>query len=134
MNEALLLHRAPKLTNFSVLLVYESELKTRLDRWVRFATTGKVDRLSLRSSSSYIKPYGYTLPQHLYADEFVSELDFHFCEIKPNGLVGWSSLKRLCIGYTALSEDVINKVLMASPRLEFLKLHNCYQFNRLDMV
>uniref|UniRef100_A0A7N2LEJ2 FBD domain-containing protein n=1 Tax=Quercus lobata TaxID=97700 RepID=A0A7N2LEJ2_QUELO len=94
---------APKLTNFSFLLVYESELKTRLDRWVRFATTGKVDRLSLRSSSSYIKPYGYTLPQHLYADEFVSELDFHFCEIKPNGLVGRSSLKRLCIGIKDVS-------------------------------
>ena len=48
--------------------------------------------------------------------------------------MGWSSLKRLCIGYTALSEDVINKVLMGSPRLEFVKLHNCYQFNQLDMV
>ena len=74
------------------------------------------------------------MPQHLYANEFVSELDFRLCKIKPNGLVRWSSLKRLCIGYAPLRKDVVNKVLLGSPRLEFLKLHNCYQFNRLDIV
>ena len=86
-------------------------------------------RPSLRLSSWF-----YKLPQHLYANEFVSELDFRLCKIKPNGLVRWSSLKRLCIGYVPLREDVVNKVLLGSPRLEFLKLHNCYQFNRLDIV
>ncbi|KAL4628825.1 hypothetical protein ACB092_05G266200 [Castanea dentata] len=136
-DESLLLHRAPKLTNFSVLFKYKPHLKRRVDRWVRFATTAKVDQLSLRLSASHLDPYEndtYKLPQHLYADEFVSELDFHFCEIKPNGLVGWSSLKRLCIGYTDLSEDVINKVLMGSPKLEFLKLQNCVDFNRFDIL
>ena len=75
--------------------------------------TAKVDQLSLCLSAPHLNPYGnngYTLLQHLYADEFVSELDFYFCKIKPRGLVGWSSLKCLCIGYTALSEDVINEV------------------------
>ncbi|KAK7836432.1 hypothetical protein CFP56_022498 [Quercus suber] len=59
-------------------------------------------------------------------------LNWIFISMKYNsqGLVGWSSLKFLCIGYTALSEDVINEVLMGSPRLEFLKLKlvidSCY--------
>ncbi|XP_065618064.1 F-box/LRR-repeat protein At5g02910 [Quercus suber] len=83
----------------------------------------------------YIGPIrAYILPQHLYANEFVSELDFCSCKIKPSGLVNWSSLKRLCIGFTALCEDGIRKVLMGSPRLEFLKLNNCFRFNRLDIV
>ena len=59
---------------------------------------------------------------------------FISAKIKPNGLVGWSSLKRLCIGFAAMSEDVINKVLMGSPILEFLKLQNCYKFSRFDTL
>ena len=47
--------------------------------------------------------------------------------------MGWSSLYCLCIGYTALSEDVINEVLMGSPRLEFLKLQNFIDFNQFDI-
>nr|POE55213.1 hypothetical protein CFP56_02213 [Quercus suber] len=225
-DNVLLLHRASKLTNFSVEVEYNPKLKPRVDLWVRFATTAKVlsimsvkhlsspvspyvetlvidiifsnhdsefldriydevnhwkskevyfkallqclttvkifgfgerfhtkdvfilvvefllknakvDQLSLCLSAPHLNPYGndgYTLLQHLYADEFVSELDFHFCEIKPKGLVGWSSLKCLCIGYTALSEDVINKALMGSPRLEFLKLQNFIDFNRFDIL
>ena len=115
----------------------QRHLEHCVDLWVRFATTAKVDQLSLRLSASHLKPCEndiYKLPQNLYADEFVSELDFHFCKIKPNGLVGWSSLKRLCIGFAAMSEDVINKVLMGSPILEFLKLQNCYKFSRFDTL
>ena len=43
--------------------------------------TAKVDQLSLCLSAPRLNPYGnngYTLLQHLYADEFVSELDFYF--------------------------------------------------------
>ena len=43
--------------------------------------TAKVDHLSLCLSAPHLNPYGnngYTLLQHLYADEFVSELDFYF--------------------------------------------------------
>ena len=79
-DDTLLLHRSPKLTNFSVLFEYEPELKPRVDLWVRFSTTAKVDQLSLRLSSCR-----YKLPQHLYANEFVSELDFRYCKIKPKG-------------------------------------------------
>ena len=38
---AVLLHRAPKLTNFSVKFEYRPELKPRVDLWLRFATTAK---------------------------------------------------------------------------------------------
>nr|POE48473.1 hypothetical protein CFP56_67408 [Quercus suber] len=33
-----------------------------------------------------------------------------------------------------MSEDVINKVLMGSPRLEFLTLETCFRFSRLDIL
>ncbi|KAL0012665.1 hypothetical protein SO802_007773 [Lithocarpus litseifolius] len=128
-DNVLLLHRASKLTNFSVEFEYNPELKPRVDLWVRFATTAKVDQLSLLLSSCF-----YKLPQHLYANEFVSELDFRACEIKPNGLVCWSSLKRLCLWNVALHKDVLNKVLLGSPRLEFLELRSCDKCNRLDIV
>ncbi|XP_075666006.1 F-box protein At5g03100-like [Castanea sativa] len=135
-DDTLLLHRAPKLANFSVQFEYRSRLKRRLDLWVRFATTAKVDKLSLHLSSHYspLDANGYRLPQYLYANEFVSELDLSFCKIKPIGLLHWTSLKRLCIRKSALCEDVIRKVLMGSPRLEYLELNDCYEFNRLDIV
>ena len=40
-DDAVLLHRAPKLTNFSVKFEYRPELKPRVDLWLRFATTAK---------------------------------------------------------------------------------------------
>ncbi|KAK7832595.1 putative f-box/lrr-repeat protein [Quercus suber] len=136
-DDTLLLHRAPKLANFSVQFEYKSHLKRHLDLWVRFATTAKVDKLSLQLSSpcfSLLDANEYRLPQYLYANEFVSEFDFSYCKIKPIGLLCWVSLKRLCIRKSALCEDLIRKVLMGSPRLEYLELNDCYEFNRLDIV
>ncbi|XP_075667704.1 putative F-box protein At1g49610 [Castanea sativa] len=137
-DHTLLLHRAPKLTNFSVRFRYSTKLKADyLDRWVRFATTAKVSQLSLHLFVTHINDIGlgrYELPQHLYANEFVSEFNFSYCKIFPNGLLDWSSLKHLCIGQSALCEDVIREVLMGSPRLESLELHDCWEFKRLDIV
>ncbi|GMY37229.1 putative F-box protein At1g49610 [Fagus crenata] len=135
-DNTLILHRATKLTNFSVVTDYDSGLKPRLDLWVRFATTAKVDKLMLSLSSN---PYStnskaYVLPQHLYANEFVSELEFNFCKIKPSGVVNLSSLKRLCIGDTEIDDNAIKKVVMGSPRLEYLGLYNCCQVNRLEIA
>ncbi|KAK7842494.1 putative f-box/lrr-repeat protein [Quercus suber] len=110
-------------------------LKNRVDDWVRFATAAKVDQLSLKLSSNHYKnSEAYVLPQDLYANEFVSEFEFCFCKIFPTGVVNWSSLKRLCIGYTALPEEAIAKVLMGSPKLEYLELCNCCQLKRLGIV
>ncbi|XP_050289057.1 F-box protein At5g03100-like isoform X3 [Quercus robur] len=136
-DHTLLLHTAPKLTNFSVRFKYRTSLKARLDLWVRFATTAKVNQLSLHLFLRHITDIGlggYQLPQHLYANEFVSKFNFSYCKIFPNGLLHWSSLKHLCIGQSALCDDVIREVLMGSPRLESLELHDCWEFNRLDIV
>ena len=123
-------------TKFDIRSQYDTNLDPRLDIWVRFATNAKVDQLSLRLSSPYLSPdpIEYQLPQHLYANEFVSEFNFSFCKIKPIGLLHWVSLKRLCIQKSALREDVIRKVLMGSPGLESLELHGFYGFHRLDIV
>nr|POE84598.1 putative f-box/lrr-repeat protein [Quercus suber] len=135
-DNTLLLHRAPKLTKFDIRSEYDPDLIPRLDIWVRFATNAKVDQLSLRLSSPHysLDPIEYQLPQHLYTNEFVSEFNFSFCKIKPIGLLHWVSLKHLCIGQSALCDDVIRKVLMGSPRLESLELYYCYDFHRLDIV
>ncbi|XP_030961636.1 F-box protein At5g03100-like [Quercus lobata] len=136
-DHTLLLHRAPKLTSFSVRFRYTTSRKARLDHWVRFATTAKVNQLSLDLFLRHIVDIdleGYQLPQHLYANEFVSKFNFSYCIIFPNGLLHWSSLKHLCIGQSALCDDVIREVLMGSPRLESLELHDCWDFNRLDIV
>ena len=122
-DNTLILQRAPKLTKFFVRFHYEPDLKPRLDLWLHFATTAKVNQLSLHLtvaidfsiSDAYFN--AYLLPQHLYTNEFVSELFFCFCKIKPKGLVRWSSLTCLVIKLTTLCEDAIRKVLMGCPKL-----------------
>nr|XP_023919310.1 putative F-box protein At1g49610 [Quercus suber] len=134
-DNTLLLHKAPKLTKFYLRFNYRPDLKPRLDLWVRLATNAMVEQLSLRLTYAHVFNFEtYLLPQHLYTNAFVSELDFSFCNIKPIGVVHLSSLKRLCIGYTALCGDDIRKVVMGSPRLEYLELNNCCRLNRLDIV
>ena len=48
-----LLHRALKLTNFSVQFQFMPDLKPRINLWVRFATTAKVDQV-------YVYHLGFT--------------------------------------------------------------------------
>ncbi|XP_065618071.1 putative F-box protein At1g49610 isoform X1 [Quercus suber] len=136
-DNTLLLHRAHKLTNFDIQFEYDYDtvLNPRLDLWVRVATNARVEKLSLHLwSPDCLDLDRYQLPQHLYANEYVSEFNFSCCKILPNGLPHWSSLKRLCIGYSALSEDVIRKVLMGGPRLESLELLQFWGLYRLDIV
>ncbi|KAL4651045.1 hypothetical protein ACB092_01G130300 [Castanea dentata] len=75
----------------------------------------------------------YVLPQHLYANEFVSELDIFSCYIMPNGLIRWSSLKRLNIRSSPLGDDALKKMLMGSPSLEYLEFSTCFRPSRLDI-
>ena len=136
-DNTLLLHRAHKLTNFDIRFEYDYDtvLNPRLDLWVRFATNAKVEKLSLYLwSPDCLDLDRYQLPQHLYANKFVSEFNFSCCKILPKALPHWSSLKRLCIWNSALCEDVIRKVFMGSPRLESLELHQFWGFTRLDIV
>ena len=74
------------------------------------------------------------MPQHLYANEFVSELNIFSCHIKPNGLIRWSSLKRLNIRISPLGEDALKKMLMGSPSLEYLEFCTCFWQSWLDIV
>lgn len=60
-------------------------------------------------------------------------MDFYFYKVKPNGVVNLNSLTRLTIGFTALCEVAIKKVVMGSPR-QHLELDNCCRVNRLDLV
>ncbi|XP_030966371.1 putative F-box protein At1g49610 [Quercus lobata] len=136
-DDTLLLHTAHKLTNFDIQFEddYDTVLNPRLDLWVRFATNAKVEKLSLHLwRPDRFDLDRYQLPQHLYANKFVSEFNFSCCKILPKALPHWSSLKRLCIWNSALCEDVIRKVLMGSPRLESLELHQFWGFTRLDIV
>lgn len=74
------------------------------------------------------------MSQHLYANDFVSELDIFSCYIKPNGLIRWSLLKRLNIRTLPLGEDALKKILMGSPSLESLEFSTCVWLSQLDIV
>ncbi|KAK4587879.1 hypothetical protein RGQ29_019040 [Quercus rubra] len=142
-DNTLILQRAPKLTKFFVRFHYELDLKPRLDLWLHFATTAKVNQLSLHLtvaidfsiSDAYFN--AYLLPQHLYTNEFVSELFFCFCKIKPKGLVRWSSLTCLVIKLTTLCEDAIRKVNrldIVSESLRKLVIYNYFMVGSDDPV
>lgn len=76
----------------------------------------------------------YILPQHLYTNSKLKKLSLTACDLVPQAgsIISWKALKSLSIGYTSLSNDVIQKVLATSPLLDNLELHNFKGFNCLD--
>ncbi|KAK9286963.1 hypothetical protein L1049_015371 [Liquidambar formosana] len=135
-DQTLTLHKGCGLKKFTVNFEYENSFASHVDSWVRFATRANVEELcldlyGLRDPS--VNEDHYALPQDLYTNSSITKLSVSFCDIVLRGSIGWKSLKSLSIRFTRLSEDVIQKILVGSPVLEFLDLDGFIGFNRLDI-
>ncbi|KAK9284054.1 hypothetical protein L1049_012314 [Liquidambar formosana] len=98
-------------------------------RRVCIATWANVEELCLVLLSGYgFGDYRYLLPHILYTNASMITLKLTWCDVAPNGLISWKSLKSLLIGYMNLSEDVIQKILVGAPILESLDLYSCWGF------
>ena len=98
-----------------------------MNKWVCFATTHKVKKLYLEfetSGSSYLFPRRL----RFHTSSTLKTLSLRFCHFTKKNLyylgICWASLKVLWIGYATLTHDMIHNILLGSPALTELRLHN----------
>ncbi|KAH7836344.1 hypothetical protein Vadar_000146 [Vaccinium darrowii] len=131
-----LFNNCSKLNKFAVDFGYnyDPRIVSKVNMWTRLAAEKgtEVLHLDLHTPEEHMfDDLYYELPQHLYSNSSFRELHFSRCMVKPKGVVNWSSLKKLSIGYAILNEEMIETILVGSPVLEILELYYLYGFDRL---
>ncbi|KAK8482227.1 hypothetical protein V6N12_033839 [Hibiscus sabdariffa] len=135
-NETLRRFTGPKIKNFLINLKFHDSMNVSLEEWVLFATTHRVEKLSLIFDGGFLyAPFAeskpFSLPQFLYLSWSLKDLILRQCVVLPTRQVSWPRLKVLSINYSRLTSEAIENVLSGSPNLQKLKLHNCGGVNRI---
>ncbi|KAL4279736.1 hypothetical protein GQ457_03G037210 [Hibiscus cannabinus] len=135
-NETLRRFTGPKITNFLINFKFHDSMNASLEEWVLFATTHRVENLSLIFDGGFLyAPFAeskpFSLPQFLYLSWSLKDLILRQCVVLPTRQVSWPRLTVLSINYSRLTSEAIENVLSGSPNLQKLKLHNCGGVNRI---
>ncbi|KAI6705735.1 hypothetical protein NL676_008697 [Syzygium grande] len=96
-----------------------------IDSWVHFAIDHQVEELLLKLNILWWDMWwkGYILSPLLNNCSSLTKLSLRGCHVSSSDTISWSSLKSLSI--QNVSDDVLRKILMGSPVLEYLKLIGC---------
>ncbi|XP_034710469.1 putative F-box/LRR-repeat protein At5g02930 [Vitis riparia] len=146
-SRTLLLHNSSiKIKHLFIEMDYEKDpyLDSCLNLWLEFVRTRDVEELSLQFADANFDdcpwsifddgPEGYLLPQCLYTHPSIKRLTTNYCVVGPSRVVSWPSLKSLSLRLAVVSEDTLQKILLGSCSLEFLRLEHCeFRFDRLDI-
>ncbi|XP_056158473.1 F-box/LRR-repeat protein At5g02910-like [Syzygium oleosum] len=124
----------PKVKKFhlDVILNFDFFNPSKIDPWVHFAINHQVEDLLLDVYSYQYTPWGhylekaedYTLHPLLYNCSSLTKLCLTGCHFPFSESISWSSLKSLSIDN--VTSDVLQKILMGSPVLEYLNLTDCW--------
>ncbi|XVF40589.1 hypothetical protein PTKIN_Ptkin01aG0126200 [Pterospermum kingtungense] len=127
----------PSVKIFFINFKFDRSMTSTLDAWVLFATTHRVEKLSLVFDGGLVyAPFAdsepYRLPQFLFMNSSLKDLTLRQCVVSPQTHVSWPCLKVLSINYSRLNDEAIENILSGSPNLQKLKLHNCEGVNRIS--
>ncbi|CAI9301937.1 unnamed protein product [Lactuca saligna] len=125
--------RQLKLKKFQVCSSYDIRFKSQVNNWVRYAISRDVEELDLRfwNRESLIE---VLLDEYLFISSCLTKLRLYSCKLNPSGAISWTNLRRLCISWGHIDEDLIENILSGSPVLETLVLNYCYGYRRLDIT
>ncbi|KAF8029268.1 hypothetical protein BT93_E1826 [Corymbia citriodora subsp. variegata] len=126
-NRVLTLYRWRKVIKFHLDIRSKYFYPFKIDSWVRFAIDHEVEELLLNLNWSA----RYTLSPLLYNCSSLTKLRLSGCRFSSSESINWSSLKSLSIQNVKLSDDVLRKIFMGSPVLEYLNLKGCRGLERI---
>lgn len=126
-NGALMFWRGTRVQKFKIEFSnVTTDIYRDIDLWVCFAKKSKVEDLIVYlryKYDTYPLDAMYRLPDCLYSCSSLVNLDIEFCNLRiPTNNVSWDRLYSLRIYGYEVSQDLINKVLRGSPKLEDLIL------------
>ncbi|KAJ0796973.1 putative leucine-rich repeat domain superfamily [Helianthus annuus] len=76
----------------------------------------------------------FQLDQLFFINSCFTHLTLKHCAFNPTGAISWKNLRKLCIAYEKLDEDLIENILSGSPVLETLVLDYCNGYRRLNIM
>ncbi|KAJ0927577.1 putative leucine-rich repeat domain superfamily, F-box-like domain superfamily [Helianthus annuus] len=97
----------------------------------------KVNKFTLSCFyDNHVKSQTYTLPAKsvFFINSCFTHLTLKHSAFNPTGAISWKNLKKLCIAYEKLDEDLIENILSGSPVLETLVLDYCNGYRRLNIM
>ncbi|KAL8532170.1 hypothetical protein ACS0TY_008682 [Phlomoides rotata] len=134
-NRALILWKGAKLLKFIIEMrghLYNSSLAGDMDVWVRFAVINKVEELNIlleyeTDALNWDGPVHdsedvYRAPQCLNSCSSIRKLSLVGCNLRVRESPAWNQLKSLQIDCFSISERLINRILLGTPRLEVFEL------------
>ncbi|KAL9840096.1 putative leucine-rich repeat domain superfamily [Arabidopsis thaliana] len=103
-----------------------------INRWIELVMSRNVENLSL----DLWNHDEYKFPDFFYINSSVKQLNLKLspCDMMvPRGSVSWTSLRKLYLDSSSLSDESMAKILSGSPILEKLKLCSCKALKILDL-
>lgn len=135
-DKTLLQYSSKKVQGVSFAFRYDPncrDLDPHITVWLRWAIQHDASEISLELSDQQKPGSDYLLPQFLFSNSSLTKLNTRFCVYAPKNLVVWGSLSSLSIGKIELSSDALQRILLGSPVLESLELHDCSGLAGVDV-
>ncbi|ESQ56202.1 hypothetical protein EUTSA_v10027265mg [Eutrema salsugineum] len=132
-NETLTYFTAPKIMSFHLSIRRRYHPTTQLDRWIEFAISQNVQKLSLNLLLSHT----YRFPELFYLCSSIKqlslEMEYYVHNLIPTCTVSWQSLRNLSLRRCRLKDESIEKILSGCPNLVSLALYYCHLPQRIDL-
>nr|XP_043629431.1 putative F-box protein At1g49610 [Erigeron canadensis] len=122
------------LTKFSLRANYDSRFQSRVDNWIHFATTSKVQQLHLELNFREDADRFVFGDDSFFINPHFTHLHLEHCFFNPVGPINWNNLTHLTISDVSLDHGLIENILSGSPLLDTLKLYYCYGYSWLNIT
>ncbi|XP_065872173.1 FBD-associated F-box protein At2g26860-like [Euphorbia lathyris] len=120
-DNTLILHDCPKVKKFHIKYDRHLQREPQLTPKIRFATRKYVEELILHCDQEH----PYLLPNFLYNNVSLINLELFNCCLTTNWEVNWSCLKTLKLECSSLHISAVENAVSGSPLLEWLELTSC---------
>nr|GEX81062.1 hypothetical protein [Tanacetum cinerariifolium] len=114
---------------------YDIRNESIVSKLIHYAVTCNVQDLDLSLVNSDDFKHEFVLDQLFFFNSSFNHLRLDDCSFNNvTGVISWSNLKSLYIGYGKLDENVVKNILSGSPLLENLELMDCFGFGWIDIT
>lgn len=127
------------LTKFTLIVPFiyrKPEMVSTMDRWIGYALETNVKHLKIKvGPTNDDEDYKYFVPQAVLNAVSIQILDLSHCKLHmPSmGSLSLPFLRKLSLSSVFADDNIINKLIAESPRIEDMSFINCYGIKSLQI-